>query len=77
MTARLAERAPRSTESPTMVRYRLSKRLKVLVDHVDYFDAAGADTTAARNEIRRTLAAMALLDDLAAPPNDTTREIST
>ena len=52
-----------------MARYRLSKRLGVLVDHFDFLDALGSDTTSARGEIHRCLAVMAMLDALAAANN--------
>jgi hypothetical protein len=54
LNQRFIERVPRSTESPTMIRYRLSKRLGVLVDYHDFLDLAGNDTTSARGEPRRT-----------------------
>jgi hypothetical protein len=69
LTELVRRRAPRSTESPTMVRYRLSKRLNALVDHADHLDRVGADTESTKADIRRTLQAMAMLDDLAATNN--------
>jgi hypothetical protein len=66
LTELVSRRAPRSSESPAMVRYRLSKRLNALVDHADYLDRVGADTESTKADIRRTLQAMAMLDALAA-----------
>jgi hypothetical protein len=60
----VSRQAARSTESAALHRYRPSKRLNALVDHVDFLDAANADVTATQAEIRRVLAAMASVDEL-------------
>jgi hypothetical protein len=64
LTELVTRRAPVSTESAAMVRYRLSKRLGVLVDHVDYLSALGANVEPTRGEIRRVLVAMSAIDEL-------------
>jgi hypothetical protein len=64
LTAPVIGRAPWSTESAAMARYRLSKRLSALVDFADYLDGVGADTASTKADIWRTLRAMSAIDRL-------------